>query len=45
MDSGGYYTDLLVNGVEQSQELTPLIDPTPPSNTTIHHNRATAKSS
>ncbi|XP_025814231.1 uncharacterized protein LOC112891555 [Panicum hallii] len=43
MDSGGYYTDLLVNGVEQSQELTPPIDPTPPSNTTIHHNRATAK--
>ncbi|CAN6165902.1 unnamed protein product [Urochloa humidicola] len=40
----GFYTDLLVNG-EQSQHLTPPSNATPPSDTTIHHNHATAKSS
>jgi hypothetical protein len=36
----GYYTDLLVNGVEQSQELSPTINEPP-----IHVARSTAKSS
>ena len=35
----GYYTDLLVNGVEQSQPVTPPSDPSPPNA------RATAKNS
>ncbi|CAN6214333.1 unnamed protein product [Urochloa humidicola] len=35
----GYYTDLLVNGEEQPQDLTPPTDPT------IQHARATAKNS
>jgi hypothetical protein len=39
MDSG-YYTDLLVNGVEQSGELSPTISEPP-----IHVARSTAKSS
>ncbi|CAL4915205.1 unnamed protein product [Urochloa decumbens] len=42
--NSGYYTDLLVNGADQSQDLTPT-DPTPPSDPTIQHDRATAKSS
>ncbi|RLM80361.1 glutathione S-transferase T3-like [Panicum miliaceum] len=44
MDSG-YYTDLLVNGEQQSQDITPSSDPTPPSDPTILNARATAKSS
>ncbi|CAN6167018.1 unnamed protein product [Urochloa humidicola] len=44
MDSG-YYTDLLVNGEEQPQDLTPPTDPTPPSDPSIQHARVTTKSS
>ncbi|CAN6177553.1 unnamed protein product [Urochloa humidicola] len=42
MDSG--YTDLLVNGGEESEDPTPPTDSTPPSDPTIPHARATAKS-
>jgi hypothetical protein len=39
-----YYIDSIVNGVEQFQEITPLIDPSPCSDPTIHHARATTSS-
>ena len=47
----GYYSNLIVNGVEQSQYLTyysdlsPRIDPSPPSDPTNHNGHASAKSS
>ena len=47
----GYYSNLMVNGVEQSQYLTsysdlsPRIDPSPPSDPTNHNGHASAKSS